>query len=356
MRYIVYLFTCLSLFYASSAFAVTLYKPNGYPDSFGVSSPDEACLKGIADRHNGATPVRHKTAMGVWGLNYVCSYDFAGDSLDPNYYQFSFPIDSFEKQSDCKVGQIDTPINVASMYYDSVCYQGCVYKSTPKGGCISGAGGEGVTCGFTQTASSCDAQDGTYTTGKDSEADKKKKEEAEQKQKELDNTYCKTGTYNAKDPYYTKCPNRDGSGRLKDPSKDGNGNPVSDSSKPSSDGSASTPTSSSSDGSASDPNSNSNNSNSNSDKDDSNNNVDLSPLNATLPTQDLSNSIMSKLNLDMFKTSGSCPSHSYTLTLYSVSKTFNVDYKKFCDVLEILGYIVAVAGCLHAIETVVRDV
>lgn len=342
MRYLVYLFTCLSLFYASSAFAISYY-------SFGkddIADPDmsTACVKYV--KYNQASvPIN----MVIDGLN--CDYNIEGQGS-----RFRATAHIIDVTPTCKVGQIDTPIQVASMYYDSVCYQGCVYKSTPKGGCISGAGGEGVTCGFTQTASSCDAQDGTYTTGKDSEADKKKKEEADQKQKELDNTYCKTGTYNAKDPYYTKCPNRDGSGRLKDPSKDGNGNPVSDSSKPSSDASASTPTSSSSDGSASDPNSNSNNSNSNSDKDDSNNNVDLSPLNATLPTQDLSNSIMSKLNLDMFKTSGSCPSHSYTLTLYSLSKTFNVDYKKFCDVLEILGYIVAVAGCLHAIETVVRDV
>lgn len=344
MRYLVYLFTSLFLFFSSSAFAG--YRAGSSPCS---STKQQACNSELSNRklNKGSVEVTGDICQFYEERTSYYGETFKAQADSANIISCDF---------DCKVGQIDTPIQVASMYYDSVCYQGCVYKSTPKGGCISGAGGEGVTCGFTQTASSCDAQDGTYTTGKDSEADKKKKEEAEQKQKELDNTYCKTGTYNAKDPYYTKCPNRDGSGRLKDPSKDGNGNPVSDSSKPSSDGSASTPTSSSSDGSASDPNSNSNNSNSNSDKDDSNNNVDLSPLNATLPTQDLSNSIMSKLNLDMFKTSGSCPSHSYTLTLYSVSKTFNVDYKKFCDVLEILGYIVAVAGCLHAIETVVRDV
>lgn len=342
MRYIVYLFTCLSLFYASSAFSGVYYYSSAGTDT----TAEGACRKYAKWLYN-----KEPVAFEMTG-DLTCKFSYY-DGPRTKYDWFNGAV-TLLSDGNCKLSQIDTPIQVSSIYYDSVCYQGCVYKSTPKGGCISGAGGDGVTCGFTQTASSCDAQDGTYTTGKDSEADKKKKEEADQKQKELDNTYCKTGTYNAKDPYYTKCPNRDGSGRLKDPSKDGNGNPISDSSKPSSDSYASAPTSSSSDGSASDPNSNS--SSSNSDKDDSNNNVDLSPLNATLPTQDLSNSIMSKLNLDMFKTSGSCPSHSYTLTLYSVSKTFNIDYKKFCEVLEILGYIVAVAGCLHAVETVVRDV
>jgi len=345
MRYILYLFTCLSLFYASSAFSAYVVASN-----FG-STKDIAC------QNFGKSWFRNsfKNYLVEGDICKVSILDISQRPFDEGNY-VSQTI-SFFPDSSCKASQEEIGIRVHSVYYDSVCYKGCVYSSAPKSGCVNvDIEGTDVTCGFVQTASSCDAQDGTYTTGKDSEADKKKKEEADQKQKELDNTYCKTGTYNAKDPYYTKCPNRDGSGRLKDPSKDGNGNPLSDSSKPSSDGSASTPTSSSSDGSASDPNSNSNNSNSNSDKDDSNNNVDLSPLNATLPTQDLSNSIMSKLNLDMFKTSGSCPSRSYTLTLYSVSKTFNIDYKKFCDVLEILGYIVAVAGCLHAVETVVRDV
>lgn len=349
MKYIIFILLSLISIHSFANYSVDF----GHFATKLFPTPESACKNFFDSTPYYYNEPKYFSSVRKVGDAYVCDIhqDWRGASSFNMRYE----------EPKCKVSNEITDITVASTFLQSVCYQGCVYnKPTAKSGCVSGGvvGEKQVTrCQFVQTASECNVPDGQYASDDNSEDKKKKQEEAEQKQKELDDRYCKTGEYNAKDAFFTKCSNRDANGQIKDPTKDGNGNPIdggnSSASSPNESGSASSPSGSGS-GTASSPNESGSASSPNESGKD--NDVDVSKLDAKLPTSDISSILKSKLNFDLFQTSGQCPIRSYTVTLHTMSKTFQIDYKKFCEVLEILGFFVAIGGSLHAVSIITRDI